>query len=215
MLKAIWRPLLKWPGRPTPHTEAVKSPFVAKYQDTLNLLEYELGKLGASNIVIEAQLTVEQIGNDRWPKPGATWQGPAVIVSFTDLVAHGEYSYPCDTFFGWQSNLRAIALALEALRKIDRYGVAKSGEQYKGFLALPPPPDPIQNAADCIASMAPAGIQASALKSSPELFELVYKALEKKLHPDIGGAHADFVKLQQAREVLTKHFSEQAKAGSA
>jgi len=33
--------------------------------------------------------------------------------------------------------VRAIALALEALRKVDRYGV-RSGSQYAGFKALPP-----------------------------------------------------------------------------
>src|SRR5690606_24676973 len=59
---------------------------------------------------------------------------PGVILSFDSKVGH--LSYPCDTFTSWQDNLRAVALALEALRKLDRYGVTKRGEQYRGFLAI-------------------------------------------------------------------------------
>jgi hypothetical protein len=35
-------------------------------------------------------------------------------------------------------NARAIALGLEALRKVDRYRITKRGEQYTGWSALPP-----------------------------------------------------------------------------
>jgi hypothetical protein len=42
-----------------------------------------------------------------------------------------------------EANVRAIALALEALRKVDRYGVTKRGEQYAGWKALPSPNDAI------------------------------------------------------------------------
>jgi hypothetical protein len=37
----------------------------------------------------------------------------------------------------WQHNVRAIALGLEALRKVDRYGITRRGEQYAGWKALP------------------------------------------------------------------------------
>jgi hypothetical protein len=38
---------------------------------------------------------------------------------------------------GWQHNVRAIALTLEALRAVDRYGATETGQQYTGFKALP------------------------------------------------------------------------------
>jgi hypothetical protein len=219
MLKAIWRPLTKWPGVPTPHTARIESPFFAKYAATLNLLEYELGKLGAQNITIQAQLTLEQIGNDRWPKPGITFKGPAVIVSFRSSVDEAEYSYPCDTFLGWQSNLRAIALALEALRKIDRYGVAKRGEQYQGFRALPPG-SPAgrqmspEEAAEFIATKVP-GVDSHVLATDQQMFEMVLKLAQKRVHPDTGGSNESFARLQEAAAVLIEHFKAQAKAGGA
>jgi hypothetical protein len=37
----------------------------------------------------------------------------------------------------WRDNLRAIALGLEALRAVNRYGITRGiGEQYAGFLQL-------------------------------------------------------------------------------
>lgn len=218
MLKAIWRPLTSWPGTPTLHAARLKSPFVAKYNDTLNLLEHELGKLGAGNITIQAQITLAQIGNDRWPKPAATFQGPAVIVSFRSGLDDTEYSYPCDTFLGWQSNLRAIALALEALRKIDRYGVARRGAQYQGFRALPAAHQqgkmPIEEAAALIASRVP-GVSPDAIATNEKFFDAMFKFASRELHPDAGGSHEDFVKLQEAGSALTEHFKGQAKAGRA
>ncbi len=51
----------------------------------------------------------------------------------------------CDRFYApyrgqgadWQHNVRAIALTLEALRAVDRYGATETGQQYAGFKALP------------------------------------------------------------------------------
>ena len=67
---------------------------------------------------------------------------PRVVVSFDSC--HGPLRYQCDRFTttragtkAWHANVRAIALGLEALRKVDRYGIAGSGEQYRGWTALP------------------------------------------------------------------------------
>jgi len=35
----------------------------------------------------------------------------------------------------WRHNVRSIALGLEALRAVDRYGISRRGEQYAGFRA--------------------------------------------------------------------------------
>ncbi len=40
------------------------------------------------------------------------------------------------SFPAWRINVRAIALGLEALRKVDRSGIARGNEQYTGFRAL-------------------------------------------------------------------------------
>lgn len=46
---------------------------------------------------------------------------------------HGPLAYATGEFDDWRDNLRAIALSLEALRAVDRYGVSKRGEQYRGW----------------------------------------------------------------------------------
>lgn len=52
------------------------------------------------------------------------------------LTAQDTFQFAVDKFPSWQDNLRAIALGLEALRKVERYGFVKDDEQYTGFKAL-------------------------------------------------------------------------------
>jgi hypothetical protein len=41
--------------------------------------------------------------------------------------------YATDVCESWQHNVRSIALGLEALRAVDRYGITRRGQQYAGF----------------------------------------------------------------------------------
>lgn len=59
---------------------------------------------------------------------------PGVELSFKSRE-HGQLTYATDQFTEWQDNVRAIALSLEALRAVERYGVSK-GRQYTGFALL-------------------------------------------------------------------------------
>lgn len=43
--------------------------------------------------------------------------------------------YATDACEDWRHNVRSIALGLEALRAVDRYGITRKGEQYAGFRA--------------------------------------------------------------------------------
>jgi hypothetical protein len=99
------------------------------------LLARELRQLGAKNIVVQAAVTDADIRLDGKLRANAYPEHPGVILTFDSKF--GPLSYPCDRFTTYQDNLRAIALALEALRKVDRYGVTKRGEQYTGWKAIP------------------------------------------------------------------------------
>lgn len=46
---------------------------------------------------------------------------------------HGRAVFATDQYEKWEHNVRAIALTLEALRAVDRYG-ATQGRQYAGFM---------------------------------------------------------------------------------
>ncbi len=112
------------------------SPFDSGLDATKQLLEYEVGRLNGRDLVLELDVSEGDIlisGRAlRGHKRPAT---PGVRVIFT---AKGEtMTYTTDRFNTWQDNLRAVALAIEALRKIERYGVADSDQQYLGFKALP------------------------------------------------------------------------------
>ena len=128
------RPIQNWPGDFTRNRQ--RSRFDAAWSDTLELLRRELRMLGARQIVLQVAMTEQDFRIDGYPRAQAKAEHPGVILSLESR--HGALSWPCDTFTTWQDNVRAIALAMEALRKVDRYGVTKRGEQYTGWKALPP-----------------------------------------------------------------------------
>jgi hypothetical protein len=61
------------------------------------------------------------------------------VVAFNARAIRGapRLLYACDRFWRWQHNLRAIALGLEALRLVERYGIGDAHQQYAGYRALP------------------------------------------------------------------------------
>jgi hypothetical protein len=157
------------------------SPFRAGWLDTLDLLERELDKLGASDVVVELALTDAEIRLDGWPRAGARPTHPGVVVSFASR--HGDLRYGTDAFPDWQANVRAIALGLEALRKVDRYGIGRRGEQYQGWAQLSAgDSDLVSRGRDLIAEH---GGETAALKAT---------------HPDRGGDPDDLRAVQAARE---------------
>lgn len=104
---------------------------------------------------------------------------------------------------GWQENLRAIALGLEALRKVDRYGIAKSGQQYRGWAALEmgsagdPGPRTLEEAMTFVS-------EHSDTQAAHAGWLVAYRAAAKRLHPDAGGDTRLFQHLQQAKAILER-----------
>lgn len=86
-------------------------------------------------MVVEVDVSEVDIRNDGRIRANARPETPGVRVAFESR--HGPLVYSTDRFNHWQDNVRAIALGLEALRKVDRYGITKRGEQYAGWKALP------------------------------------------------------------------------------
>lgn len=125
-------PIGEWPGTLTPNR--ARSNFSASWSQTLAVLTRETEALSGREVRLQVAIPASQFRLDGRPRATAKAEHPGVILTLQSK--HGALSYPCDTFDRWQDNVRAIALALEALRKVDRYGVTKRGEQYRGFLAL-------------------------------------------------------------------------------
>lgn len=179
-----FRPLLptEWPGPRTP--EPQRSPFSASWSDTLRLLERELGMLEATGIVIQVALREDQIRSDGWPKQGhAQPPNPGVVLAFDSR--HGPLKYATDRFHRYEDNVRAIALGLEALRKVDRYGISTRGEQYAGWKALPSGHSDMGLAERGAALVEEHGSIRAALKAT---------------HPDVGGDAEDFRAVMALKE---------------
>lgn len=136
--KMTLRPLVAWTGPET--RDRKKSPFSATWGQTMELLDRELWNLadgyGNAPSVLQIALREQDFRKtDGMPRANSVVSHPGVILNIES--SKGPLSYPCDRFDSWQSNLRAIALGLEALRKISRYGITPGDEQYAGWRALP------------------------------------------------------------------------------
>jgi hypothetical protein len=183
------RSIQTWPSTRTPDENRRSSPFRAALTDTLDLLSRELAALRATDIAMEIALTGDPGSNpidwrqDGRPRANARPAHPGVVLAFrTPLVPGRELRYATDRFWSWQDNLRAIALGLEALRKVERYGIANRGEQYAGWAQLTaggPNPD---RGRDLIREH---GSVRQALMAT---------------HPDQGGDSSDFADVQAARD---------------
>lgn len=201
-----FRPIQQWPGDLTRSRR--RSPFEATLSATQDLLTRELRALNAKTVVIQLAIGEMDLRNDGLPRASSRPEHPGVILSLES--PYGPLSYPCDQFGDWQSNLRAIALALEALRKVDRYGVTKNGEQYKGWRQLGAGGTTSKDeAAYFIARSAWPNEREENLREwyrrlvfEPDMLTKTYRLAATKLHPDAGGQAADFQRLQEARATL-------------
>lgn len=203
MLEAVVRTLQTWPGTPTPTLKRKRATFRASWQNTLDLIEKELRYLKAKDVIIEAYFDRYNIRNDGWPRHNASPVQPGVILNFQSIK--GALRYPCDHYDDWHDNLRAIGLALQALRAVDRYGVTRHNEQYRGWQSLPcntgaGPMQPV-DAGKLIIRLA--GLNGlDPVSVSKEEWVTAYRKAAIASHPDSGGTEAQFKALNEAKRLL-------------
>lgn len=202
-------PIVTWPGAITPPSHRERSRFRATYAKTLCQLDVELGRIDAKNALVQAWFRADQIRNDGWPYARATPRDVGVVLSFT---RRGQVvSMPCDRFDTFEDNLRAIALSLEALRMVDRYGVTRNGEQYKGFTALPAADGEAGADVELAAAIAlltefgrEIGITEQDLRKDAANLQAAYRAGARKAHPDLGGSADSFGRLRRAYALVAR-----------
>lgn len=197
-------PIRDWPGQL--NTERRSAPFSANLTTTLKTLDREIYHLVDTRVQQEsAELLIAIPAGafrlDGRPYANSRPEHPGVIFSVD--TRHGHLSYPCDTFTTWQDNLRAIALALEALRKVDRYGVTKRGEQYRGFLEIEATAAPA-GFATADAALAYLGTFYPDLTNAAERVKpkILLRGAQRKAHPDSGGDDASFQRVSLAEAKL-------------
>jgi hypothetical protein len=200
MLDAAFRPLPQWNRKPA--LQFRHAPFRTPALKTLDAIEYELGRLSAHDVRIEAGFALSQLRNDGWPRAGERPSHPGVVLYFES--PEGSLCFPCGTYADYYDNLHAIALTLENLRAIDRYGVTLGHEQYRGFAQIEAPKKmTAEEAAAWCALNTP--LEPARVLRDASAWRDVYRLMASKCHPDRGGDRANWDKLQEARKVLDVH----------
>lgn len=205
------------------HASQEASPFTASWRSTELLLRTEVGNLGADEVVLAVDAPRNAMRRDGGIRADAKVRSEGVEVFLQASV--GAVRFSCARYsgrgygsylIGWQANVRAIALGMEALRKVERYGLGSGTEQYRGYQALPPGvievgavTMSVEEAAAYIG--AHAGADWSVEVGNDPCFALaLFKDAAKLHHPDQGGDPAVFRLLVDARDVLQREFPDRA-----
>lgn len=199
------------------------TPFSATYSQTLNLLAREVDNLRAREVRIQV---VTAGGNTRGGnlRSDARVDHPGVIVTL-DTKERGTLVYETDEFRGgggmpgWHANLRAIALGLEALRKVERYGIARAGQQYAGYRELPSGIElgaatmTAEEAAQTLGVADPRPYLEDEwmdLLTEPGAVNGAFREAAKVHHPDAGGDPDYFRRIVAARDLLLSQMEVRA-----
>lgn len=197
-----------WPKKATPSHQRTRPPFKAlTWSRTLGMLAREVDMRGGRNVEIAVDIEPRHLRNDGQLRADARPKSPAVIVSFETKV--GRLQFAADKFGYWQDNVEAIARSLEALRRVDRYGVS-DGMQYLGFKALPAQTGATltsTQAAELVLREAgyPTTVHPIDLLSNRDATRDITRLARNRAHPDRGGSAERFSALTVAIEVLARH----------
>lgn len=203
-------------------TQRKPNPFKASYDQTLKDLREELGHLEPTDAWLQLCLGRGEadLRKDGQLMARADVRSPGVSLTVV-TPEHGTLVYTVDAFHvtwgstpSWQVNLRAIALGLSDLRRLDRYGFASRGQQYAGFRELGAGTavhGATQSRADVarylaiMAGLDVDGDDAAAifeLQHNAEYVVLIYREASKRNHPDLGGSTAQQGYINTARDHL-------------
>lgn len=175
-MRATFRPLAAWPYPPRRRATV---PFRSGWEETLEKLEAEISAKGGTDVVIGIVCDESQISMSGMLKAGGRTavRHPGAEVSF-ELKGGQRLAFHTDAYATLGHNLRAIAMGLEALRAVDRYGITSTDEQYAGF-----------------AQLTAGGPDAARGRQLVEAAGGIRQA-QRKHHPDQGGTDRDFVDVQ-------------------
>ena len=207
------RSLPAWTDPPAPARRGAHL-FRATWDDTLKFLLDEIDRIeGRLPVLLQLVCDASDIRADGMLRARAYVRHPGVVISFqtgrlgplryaTDAYEDGYYRGGLN---GWQANVRAVALTLEALRSIDRWGVSRRGEQYRGWTAIAAPAPAFATADEAARWMREYAAELFGPEGAKRWngsLGALYRAMARKMHPDSGGERADWDRLDEARRML-------------
>jgi hypothetical protein len=151
----------------------------------------ELRLLGARNVVLSTNIPTNRNGIPY--ATGAQPDNPGVAVYWTQ--GKKQHVMACDAWRKVEENLRAVGLAVGALRQIGRTGASEILEHaFTGFAALPPSRED-----DDLWWCRELGLADCSRFTEEDVFR-EYKRLSLLRHPDTGGSNEAMSRLNQARD---------------
>ena len=146
----------------------------------------EIGRMCGRHIVVSSNMQLR--------RDGLPYAQQGVIVDKGIAVYFERKGKPmcfaCDRYTSLEANMRAIELTIAALRGITRWGASDMLERaFTGFDALAAP-----------TAFDPWAVLGLRRGASNEEIEAKFRELAKRHHPDAGGTHDEFVKIQRARQ---------------
>lgn len=144
----------------------------------------ELRKMKATGVVISTNFSLNSQGMPRGDRRAPADQGIAIY--FTR--GRRQLAMACDRYVRAEENMRSLALALDAMRSLERHGGGIMTEKaFSGFAALPPPPS-------CWEVL---GAEPGAAAAE---VDAAWRAKARAAHPDQGGTTAAMAALNAARD---------------
>ncbi len=206
---------LQWPDgwkRTAPELRA-RSRFYLGFADALRTMRAELERIGAANVVITSDLPVRRDGLPyaQDPRRGTD---PGIAVWFQ--LGGQERVWACDRWLSPAENLRAIALSIEALRGLERWGAGDVVTRaFAGFNALPPGPEPPPTSNPAPDWRAVFGRDIAVLYDRKTYNAAMtlrairqrYHEAMRSAHPDQGGHHDRAVVLTQAMQEAERELA--------
>jgi hypothetical protein len=195
---------LQWPEgwTRTPDSDRRRAPYKTEPGRIVQNLRDELRRLGAVGAyVISSNIQLRRDG-----LPAADSRNPMDpgVAVYWSTETFKDRMIACDKWERAFDNMHAIALAIEAMRAIDRAGATQVVERaFSAFGALP--------ASNSATKVRPwwevLGFREDMLGAlSVEVVDARFRELAKKAHPDKGGSEAAMSELNYARLHARKHY---------
>lgn len=162
------------------------SPFWT-FPDARDALVDEVRRLtGGGPMVISSNF---RVARDGLPVEGGRRPYDQGVAIYFDLGGR-QMVMACDRYIRAEENMRSLALAIEAMRQLDRHGGGHMLERaFTGFQALPPPRSTCWD----VLGLKPGASEAEIDQS--------FRDKAKAAHPDLhGGSHERMAELARARD---------------
>lgn len=174
----------KRPGRNQPYWT---------FAEARDELGNELDRMGARNVVLSSNYELRLDGLPRGNQARPDDTGVAVYFTLKGV----QKVMACDMHVRAEENMRSIALALDAMRALERHGGGVMMERaFEGFTALPAP-DSRRSWREVLGILPSVAV-------TPDMVEVFFRQAAKKAHPDTGGSHAAMAEVNAARDEALK-----------